>query len=178
MDDFRALVRARAKLSDSVRREYEFYCSIHGVNPEPDDTEVLVQLSLREAEALLAAVGLAMPALLSAKSHGSPLSTSGDDGDGDQKVARIHELKCWPDFFRPIVSGEKSFELRYDDRGFRAGDILRLREWLPRQKRYTGREAWRLVTYVLAGRPWLEKGYIALGLRPISPVFVEQENKE
>jgi hypothetical protein len=38
-----------------------------------------------------------------------------------------------------LVSGEKNFELRYDDRGFRAGDILLLREWSKRDG-YSGNE--------------------------------------
>src|SRR3954470_11426726 len=40
-----------------------------------------------------------------------------------------HELKCWPEFYKALVSGEKTFELRKNDRGFRVGDVLWLREW-------------------------------------------------
>jgi hypothetical protein len=31
----------------------------------------------------------------------------------------FHELKMWPEFFKHVWSGDKTFELRVDDRGFR-----------------------------------------------------------
>ena len=77
-----------------------------------------------------------------------------------------HELKTWPDFFNPVLTGETNFELRYDDRGFHAGDILRLREW-DRKNGYTGREIRLVVTYLLCGFPWLTKGYVAMATKPV-----------
>lgn len=44
---------------------------------------------------------------------------------------RIHELKSWPGEFYLIASGAKRATLRVDDRGFKAGDILELREFNP-----------------------------------------------
>jgi hypothetical protein len=38
----------------------------------------------------------------------------------------VHELKCWPEYFDAILSGEKTFEVRRDDRGFQRGDIIEL----------------------------------------------------
>lgn len=75
-----------------------------------------------------------------------------------------HELKCWPDFFSAILRGDKTFELRKDDRGFRAGHSLRLREWLPTDKTYTGREIKCDVTYVMSGPP-LMPSYVCMGFR-------------
>lgn len=83
-----------------------------------------------------------------------------------------HELKVWPEFFKALVSGEKTFELRHDDRGFRVGDVLWLREWR-RLKivegiaigEYTGRDTRRSITYVLSGFG-LQPGYVCLGLKP------------
>lgn len=51
---------------------------------------------------------------------------------------RTHHLKSWPRFFRPIVQGERTHELRRNDRDFRVGDILFLREWDERAEQYTG----------------------------------------
>ena len=77
---------------------------------------------------------------------------------------KVHELKCWPKFFRPLYRGEKSFEFRKNDRGFEVGDVLDLLEWDPRKVdrfggiddpqtklggEYTGARERRLVTYVL-----------------------------
>ncbi len=36
----------------------------------------------------------------------------------------VHELKIIPDFFEAVASGKKKFEVRYDDRGYQAGDEL------------------------------------------------------
>lgn len=77
-----------------------------------------------------------------------------------------HELKTWPEFFKHIWSGEKTFELRKDDRGFRAGDILRLREWT-KKNAYTGREVIAKATYILSGLG-LEDGWVVIAIRPQS----------
>jgi hypothetical protein len=42
-----------------------------------------------------------------------------------------HVLKTWPEFLERIVTGEKTFEVRLDDRGYQAGDTLVLREYDP-----------------------------------------------
>jgi len=77
-----------------------------------------------------------------------------------------HELKTWPEFFDPLLKGEKRFELRKEDdaRVFRAGDTLRLREW-SQGTGYTGRERIMDVTYVLRGPCFgLERGHICMSL--------------
>jgi hypothetical protein len=43
----------------------------------------------------------------------------------------MHNLKCWPEYFPAVLSGEKPFELRFNDRDFRVGDGLRLQEFEP-----------------------------------------------
>jgi hypothetical protein len=64
-----------------------------------------------------------------------------------------HELKTWPDYYLHIVDGTKTFEYRRDDRGFKVGDVLHLREWEPTFEKYTGRELYRRVTYILPTSP-------------------------
>ena len=88
-----------------------------------------------------------------------------------------HELKCWPEFFSAILTGEKTFELRKDDRQppFRAGDVLWLREWRrltvkPTTGEYTGRDLRVTVTYVLSGFG-LEKDYVVMGFRLPAPAM-------
>lgn len=84
-----------------------------------------------------------------------------------------HELKCWPEYFRALESGAKTFELRKDDRAFRVGDVLHLREWTPLGKardgefvgEYTGRIVVRRVTYILSGMG-LQNGFVCMGLNP------------
>lgn len=74
-----------------------------------------------------------------------------------------HHLKIRPEFFESVLNGEKTFELRYDDRGFKAGDILILREWYRDGNYYSGREIRKKVTYLLGGLG-LEKGHVCMAL--------------
>lgn len=64
---------------------------------------------------------------------------------------RIHELKILPEYFDAIRNGKKYFELRKNDRDYRTGDILLLREW--KDGEYTGRTIKREITYILEGCP-------------------------
>lgn len=93
-----------------------------------------------------------------------------------------HDLKCWPEFFRAITSGDKPFDLRKNDRKFKAGDRVLLREFDDRAGKYTGMEIEKRITYVLDGigggcitpLQGLIRGYCILGLGP----FVEFKPKE
>ena len=78
----------------------------------------------------------------------------------------LYELKAWPEFFEPVLSGAKTFELRKDDRGFNEGDVLLLREFIVSEQRYTGRECRRMIVYKLPfGQvPGLKKGFCILSL--------------
>jgi hypothetical protein len=46
-------------------------------------------------------------------------------------MTTVHELKSWPEFFEPVYTGRKNFDLRKNDRQFAVGDVIRLREWRP-----------------------------------------------
>ncbi|KKS96184.1 MAG: hypothetical protein UV71_C0001G0058 [Microgenomates group bacterium GW2011_GWC1_43_13] len=59
------------------------------------------------------------------------------------------EKKVWPEYFRKIKSGEKTFELRLADWKCKIGDVLVLKEWDPKTQKYTGREISKKVTYVI-----------------------------
>lgn len=60
----------------------------------------------------------------------------------------IIEKKVWPKYFQEIIDGEKTFELRLNDFDIKEGDSLRLREFDPQSKKYTGREITKEVGYV------------------------------
>jgi len=76
---------------------------------------------------------------------------------------QIHELKLWPDFYRPLVAGKKTFELRYDDRGYAVGDVLHLREFEATTRHYTGRETRRKITWI--GKAFgLQPGFVCMAL--------------
>ncbi len=59
------------------------------------------------------------------------------------------EKKVWPEYFQKIIDGDKTFELRLADFKCSPGDILILREWDPKTKKYTGRIIEKKVTYVI-----------------------------
>lgn len=63
---------------------------------------------------------------------------------------RIHELKIWPEYYGPVMTGAKNFEVRENDRDFRVGDTLMLREWDQVTEQYTGWSTNRVITYILA----------------------------
>jgi hypothetical protein len=69
-----------------------------------------------------------------------------------------HELKTWPTYYAAVAEGRKRFEARQNDRDFRMGDRLHLREWDPKAKAYTGRAAWYRVTYMMEGGVGLDLG--------------------
>ena len=81
----------------------------------------------------------------------------------------VHELKTWPEFFKRVINCDKDFEIRKDDRDFRVGDILWLREWDPVTFTYSGRELHRQIKYMTEkGNPWVKEGFVVLGLRAAS----------
>ena len=51
-----------------------------------------------------------------------------------------HELKIQPKYFETILSREKTFEIRKNDRGFEVGDTVVLKEYTDK-KGYTGNYA-------------------------------------
>ena len=80
----------------------------------------------------------------------------------------IHELKCWPEYFNMVLSDKKKFEARLDDRNFKIGDELLLKEWNPDYKVYTGRILHRRIDYVLRDSYiGLKEGYVILSLSKI-----------
>lgn len=83
----------------------------------------------------------------------------------------VHELRCWVEYFEAVWDGRKTFEVRYDDRGFQTGDSVALREWDQKGEcacdryhgrtcgRYTGREIVATISYMLASSPGPRNGF-------------------
>lgn len=92
------------------------------------------------------------------------------DENGENKR---HELKCWPNYFERILDGTKTFEVRRDDRGFKTGDSLWLREWEPGGRGFTGRSVWKRVTFIYhadhndLGLNMLSDGVCVMALAPL-----------
>ena len=79
-------------------------------------------------------------------------------------VKEVKELKIRQEYFESVLSRDKRFEIRKNDRNFQVGDILVLREY---EGKYTGRAAVVEVLYVLNDFEGLASGYAALSIRLI-----------
>ena len=78
---------------------------------------------------------------------------------------KVHDLKTWPEHFNNIVKNTKTFELRKNDRDFKTGDSLLLREYCPIKNEFTGREVVRKVTYILKGGNFgLNEGFVIMSI--------------
>ena len=86
---------------------------------------------------------------------------------GGVKAPEVHEVKILPEYYEAVLSGDKRFELRKDDRGYCVGDTLRLREWASLEGGYTMRQMDKQIIYVLrADRcDGLKPGWCILGIR-------------
>lgn len=74
-----------------------------------------------------------------------------------------HELKIMPEFYEAVAWSNKSFEIRKDDRGYKCGDTLLLREWDGEE--YTDKPPLeRRIRYILRNCPkyGLMEGYCIL----------------
>lgn len=78
-----------------------------------------------------------------------------------EKEPAIHELKILPEYFEAVVSGNKRFEIRKNDRGYKVGDILRLNEY--EDGKYTGNFHVAEITYITDYAQ--QDGYVVLGIK-------------
>jgi ParB family chromosome partitioning protein len=80
---------------------------------------------------------------------------------------KVHRIKLNYEFQEPILSGEKTFEVRWNDRGYQKGDFVEFRVAEGRRNAYEPIESrvYR-ITYVLSG--WhIEPGYVAFGIKEV-----------
>lgn len=88
-----------------------------------------------------------------------------------------HELKVWPAYFHKLEPGQKTFEVRRDDRGFQKGDVLWLREWDPDhfpRPNYTRNAIFARIDYILTGGQFgIEAGHVVMAL-----TFIEDDTTE
>lgn len=74
-----------------------------------------------------------------------------------------HELKIYPKYFEDVISGQKAFEVRKNDRNFNVGDMLILKEW--DNIKYSGRNVKAKVIYLMDDKfIGIQQGYVVLGI--------------
>ena len=80
----------------------------------------------------------------------------------------LHEIKIQEEFADAVLSGEKNFEVRYNDRDYRKGDFIRFKVvdgiyCVPHKLR----NAEYIITYVLRSFVGLAEGYVAFGIKKV-----------
>ena len=84
----------------------------------------------------------------------------------------IHKLKIDSCYYDDSASGIKTFEIRNNDRNFKVGDILELREWIwsefQGEGMYTGNAHLKIITYIFDDAKYLPFGYVCLAVSPIA----------
>ena len=76
---------------------------------------------------------------------------------------KTHELKIKPQYFKDVISGLKTFEVRKNDRNFEVGDIITLREF--ENGKFTGKSINVEIVYILNDEEYCKESYVALGFR-------------
>lgn len=85
----------------------------------------------------------------------------------------IHELKTCPEYFDKVLEGVKTFEFRFNDRGYSEGDVLVLQEYELTTRRYTGRTAKFRVGCVLHEFNDIVNGWIIMSLLPLKDTEIK-----
>lgn len=107
-------------------------------------------------------------------------------GKGKSRMNISHELKTDPGQFQAVKNGRKKYTIRWNDRGFAAGDILILRETTEPAEmlkrgfalEYSGRQAKFRVTHVLYGPKYgLANGWAILSIEPAEEKKNEKAKK-
>lgn len=88
-----------------------------------------------------------------------------------------HVLKTDHVVFQDVLDGNKTFEIRFNDRDYQVGDLVILKEteFTGEQMKsgqplvYTGREIQKRISYVLSGYG-LHEGWVILGIQDIKAI--------
>lgn len=84
----------------------------------------------------------------------------------------IHQLKIESNYFRKIIEGVKTFEVRKNDRDFHTGDYLGMNEITDHpcnesgERKETGNFVLVRVLDVLKDNRFVKEGYVIMSIRP------------
>lgn len=89
---------------------------------------------------------------------------------------KVHKIKLLEDYCDAVLSGEKTFEVRKNDRGYQKGDHI---SFIPVDRHYIHfyhrvSEKEYVITYVHSGLG-LKNGYVVLGIKDLSRMNVLEE---
>lgn len=83
-------------------------------------------------------------------------------------LGNIHVLKIQEQYFTDILYRSKRFETRFNDRHYKCGDVLELKEWTG--TKFTGRIIAARVTYVSSAMQ--REGYVCMSIDQIRQHFL------
>jgi len=61
---------------------------------------------------------------------------------------RVHVVKSWKQWFKDVITGARTSDIRRNDRDYAVGDYLSLNEFDPIKREYTGRMCMVEITYI------------------------------
>jgi hypothetical protein len=76
-----------------------------------------------------------------------------------------HYVKILPEYYIAIEQGIKTFEIRFNDRNYKVGDILHLQEFCG--GKYTSRELTKEICYMIDNPDYCKEGFVVLGIKDI-----------
>jgi len=84
---------------------------------------------------------------------------------------KIHELKTEEPHFTDVACGIKPFEVRNNDRDFKLGDVLHLKQYNPslhESRKFSGKSVLAKIHYILDDADYCKEGQVILGIEVIS----------
>jgi len=77
----------------------------------------------------------------------------------------IHVLKTIQPYFDYVDLGNKTFEVRKNDRDFKVGDIMALMEY--EKGVVSGKQINCIITYILDNQDFCKEGYVVIGFKKL-----------
>lgn len=72
-------------------------------------------------------------------------------------------VKILPEYYEAVKCGDKTFEVRLNDRDYQVNDVLHLQEF--NNGEYTGRELVKVISYILNDAVYCKEGYVVIALK-------------
>jgi len=82
----------------------------------------------------------------------------------------IHNLKIEEKYLNAIKNGSKTFEIRYNDRGYQVGDILVFQDPREESEKYIV-----LVTFIIDDERFCKENFVVMSIKPTKLVTEEQQ---
>ena len=84
--------------------------------------------------------------------------------------SQIHLLKTIEPYFSDVLSGDKTFQVRQNDREYHKGDILILIQYDPATKEF-GKYSVQEVTYCLYNEDFTKEGHVIMAVKTVYHVM-------